>query len=271
MECRRTYILRRETAIEEEFVRTIAIDITPAILAIIAAMGIDIIEDQLIYSRRPEVDGCLHIFAFEEAIHTHQPSIPALLLRAKHQLLGNVVLLLALLERKVVLGQEVVIDVHIVVHILVGGDTCQRATTKIVAYTQTITHRHTTIGARLVVADLAHQLLTIFVGVGATYIFIGISALRDEREGQRIVDTEGTVTILELGTEIAAILPPHFTVRTLADYPALPDVEETGTTFAENALTADLSVALRDAIAAETPLESAAAYIRENIAEFCDL
>lgn len=35
--------------------------------------------------------------------------------------------------------------------------------------------------------------------------------------------------------EIAAILPPHFTVRTLADYPALPEVEETGTTFAENA------------------------------------
>ena len=43
------------------------------------------------------------------------------------------------------------------------------------------------------------------------------------------------------------------------------------TAFAENALTADLSAALRDAIAAETPLESAAAYIRENIAEFCDL
>lgn len=35
--------------------------------------------------------------------------------------------------------------------------------------------------------------------------------------------------------EIAALLPPHFTVRTLADYPDLPDVEETGRTFAENA------------------------------------
>lgn len=35
--------------------------------------------------------------------------------------------------------------------------------------------------------------------------------------------------------EIAAILPPHFTVRTLADYPDLPDVAETGTTFAANA------------------------------------
>ena len=49
-------------------------------------------------------------------------------------------------------------------------------------------------------------------------------------------------TILTIATrnahkaqEIAAILPPHFTVRTLADYPTLPDVEETGTTFAENA------------------------------------
>ncbi len=35
--------------------------------------------------------------------------------------------------------------------------------------------------------------------------------------------------------EIARMLPPHFTVRTLADYPDLPDVEETGRTFAENA------------------------------------
>ena len=49
-------------------------------------------------------------------------------------------------------------------------------------------------------------------------------------------------TILTIATrnahkaqEIAAMLPPHFTVRTLADYPELPDVEETGTTFAENA------------------------------------
>ena len=35
--------------------------------------------------------------------------------------------------------------------------------------------------------------------------------------------------------EIAAILPPHFVVKTLADYPALPEVEETGSTFAANA------------------------------------
>lgn len=49
-------------------------------------------------------------------------------------------------------------------------------------------------------------------------------------------------TILTIATgnkhkaqEIAAILPPHFEVRTLADYPQVPEVEETGTTFAENA------------------------------------
>ncbi len=49
-------------------------------------------------------------------------------------------------------------------------------------------------------------------------------------------------TILTIATrnahkaqEIAAILPTHFTVRTLADYPNLPDIEETGTTFTENA------------------------------------
>ena len=35
--------------------------------------------------------------------------------------------------------------------------------------------------------------------------------------------------------EIAAILPPYFTVKTLADYPELPEIEETGTTFAANA------------------------------------
>ncbi len=35
--------------------------------------------------------------------------------------------------------------------------------------------------------------------------------------------------------EITRMLPPHFTVRTLADFPDLPDVEETGKSFAENA------------------------------------
>lgn len=35
--------------------------------------------------------------------------------------------------------------------------------------------------------------------------------------------------------EIAAILPPHFVIRTLADYPEAPEVEETGSTFAANA------------------------------------
>ncbi len=35
--------------------------------------------------------------------------------------------------------------------------------------------------------------------------------------------------------EIARMLPPHFVVRTLADFPELPDVEESGRTFAENA------------------------------------
>ncbi len=49
-------------------------------------------------------------------------------------------------------------------------------------------------------------------------------------------------TILTIATrnahkaqEIAAILPAHFSVHTLADYPTLPDVDETGSTFAENA------------------------------------
>ena len=35
--------------------------------------------------------------------------------------------------------------------------------------------------------------------------------------------------------EIAAMLPTRFTVKTLADFPAAPDVPETGTTFAANA------------------------------------
>ncbi len=49
-------------------------------------------------------------------------------------------------------------------------------------------------------------------------------------------------TILTIATrnrhkaqEIAAILPQHLLVKTLADYPAAPEVEETGSTFAANA------------------------------------
>ena len=35
--------------------------------------------------------------------------------------------------------------------------------------------------------------------------------------------------------EFARILPPHFELKTLADFPGAPDPEETGTTFAANA------------------------------------
>ncbi len=42
--------------------------------------------------------------------------------------------------------------------------------------------------------------------------------------------------------EIARMLPPGFTVRTLADYPALPEVEETGHTFADNAALKALAI-----------------------------
>ncbi len=42
--------------------------------------------------------------------------------------------------------------------------------------------------------------------------------------------------------EIAAMLPPHYTVRTLADYPDLPEVEESGRTFAENAALKALAI-----------------------------
>ena len=43
------------------------------------------------------------------------------------------------------------------------------------------------------------------------------------------------------------------------------------TAFADSAITPAMSAALRDAIAAEGPLERATAYIRENSEEFCDL
>ena len=42
--------------------------------------------------------------------------------------------------------------------------------------------------------------------------------------------------------EIAAMLPPHFVVHTLADHPELPEVEETGRTFAENAALKALAI-----------------------------
>lgn len=42
--------------------------------------------------------------------------------------------------------------------------------------------------------------------------------------------------------EIAAILPPDWSVRTLADYPQLPAAEETGLTFAENAAQKALAI-----------------------------
>ena len=75
------------------------------------------------------------------------------------------VLLLALLKCEVVFGQEIVVEVHLVAHILIRGDACQREFAKFATNTQRIAYRPTVIGARLVVVDLANQLLAVLVGI----------------------------------------------------------------------------------------------------------
>ena len=115
-------------------------------------------------------------------------------------------LLLTLLESKVVLGQEVVVDVHLIVHILIRSDACQGEFVEVVADAQAVTHRHTGIGRRLVVADLTHKLLTVLFGLCRADIFVGVTTLLHNREGERIVDAQCAITVLELGAEVAAIL-----------------------------------------------------------------
>ena len=115
-------------------------------------------------------------------------------------------LLFTLLEREVIFGQEVVVDMHPIVHILIRSDACQREFFKVVADTQSVIYRHTGVGRRLVVADLAHQLLAVLVGVCRADIFVWITTLLHNREGECIIDTQRSVTILEFGAEVTAIL-----------------------------------------------------------------
>ena len=206
MICRHATIVGRKTAVEQQLISTVALRIAPAILAVVWSKGVDIVENKSLNSCRTKGHGSLHLLTLEEAINTCQPTIYALLLRTNDKIFGYLVLLLALFERKVVLGQEVVVDVHLVVHILVRCDACQREFPEVVTHTQSVTYGDTRVGRRLVVADFAHQLLTVFFWVGRADIFVGITALLHHREGEGVVDAQRPLAVLELGAEVAAIL-----------------------------------------------------------------
>ena len=206
MVCRNAAVLGGEIAVEQQLVRSVAIQVAPAEVAIVVAIVVDIVEYQFLDSCRAEGYGSLHILPLEEAVNTCQPAISILLLRAKHEVFSYLVLLFALFEREVVFGQKVVVDVHPIVHILIRSDARQREFFKFVANAQSVIQGNATVGARLVVADLTHQLLAVLVGVWRADIFIRVSALLHYREGERVVDAQRPLAVLEFGAEVTAIL-----------------------------------------------------------------
>lgn len=120
-----------------------------------------------------------------------------------------------LFEREIRKGQEILVEDHLVVGILVAGDRGHRETAGVVAHREPVAEGRAAVGARVVVAYLAraddrlpvvHDLLA---DVG-----IGIPALFEHREGKRIVDPQSrTVAPLRLPASAAHPLPVAFFAR----------------------------------------------------------
>ena len=70
MVCRHTALVRRKTAVEQQLIGTVTLRITPAVLTIERGIGVDVVEYQLLNSRRAKGYGRLHPLALKESINT---------------------------------------------------------------------------------------------------------------------------------------------------------------------------------------------------------
>ena len=136
-------------------------------------------------------------------------------MRAEYNVLGESVFRTRLFEREIRKGQEILVEDHLVVGILVAGDRGHRETAGVVAHREPVAEGRAAVGARVVVADLARadDRLPV-VHDHLADVGIGIPALLEHRERQRIVDPQPrTVAPLRLPASAAHPLPVAFFAR----------------------------------------------------------
>ena len=169
-------------------------------------------EDHRIDTCRLEDHGSLHLLVAVETVETEEVVVAAIALRAEDHIFGYDVLLDLLLQREVIEGREVVVEEHIIVRELVGGDRGQRVAIRLVLDRQSIAQRHSVVAARVVVGDPARR-YGIAVGVRDTLRAtpqkgVGITALLRLGEREGILDAQPLVVAEEELPATAVVLLP---------------------------------------------------------------
>ena len=87
-----------------------------------AGVLLGLVGDQMLQSVLLEEYGRLHRAVAVEAEGAHQPAVAPLAARTDDDVLGQPVILFGLREREIGFGQEILVERHAVVAVLVAGD-----------------------------------------------------------------------------------------------------------------------------------------------------
>lgn len=142
-----------------------------------AGVLLGLVGDQTLQSVLLEEYGRLHRAVAVEAEGAHQPAVAPLAARTDDDVLGQPVILFGLREREIGVGQEILVERHAVVAVLVAGDRGDLPPVGGVAYRQAVVERRAAVAAGVVVGDAPRR------GRG-----IGVASLPKHPEREGVVD-----------------------------------------------------------------------------------
>ena len=187
----RSVVGRAEAAVEQERIFA-PFGVNP--------LRLETIEDQVADAVLLEEHRCVHAGMAVEAEGTEEPAVGFVVGGAEHEVFGHGVLPAGLCQCKIGERQEILVEVHPVVEVLIAGDARYGEFLSFVADRQSVVEVRAAVIARVVVSDLAG----FDIGVRVAALF-----QLDEREG--VVDTKSVqVAVLYLEPAAAASLPVAF-------------------------------------------------------------
>ena len=150
-------------------------------------------ENQIVDSIFEESHRGLHPHVAHEAECPRKPAVNPIVARANHHVLGQGVLGAGLRQREIGEGQEILIEHHLVVEVLVARDAAERAAPQIGPHGEAVAEGRAAVGAGVVVGDPSRRGGILprqgFVG-GTSGESIGVTALPQIAESERVVDAQ---------------------------------------------------------------------------------
>ena len=200
---------RRHTEIapQKELVAARSV-LQPPAVAVALVVFVGVFENQLLDARLFEVHRGVHRAVAVESECPQQPAVGFVPARTEDEVLGHAMLGTGLPEREIREGQEILIEDHLVVGILVARDGGDGETAGVVADRESVAQGGAAVGAGVVVADFpaADDGASVVADDVVADIGIGIAALFEHRERKRIVDAESRA-VAPLGFPASAAQP----------------------------------------------------------------